>query len=316
MRPFPNPHEPWAQDKVELHMHLEGCLEPDLWNKFQRKHSYLDIAPVTTVTYPFTDLSSFLAWRYQGDRLLNDEEDFFDLTWRYVQRALDNHIVYAEIFFDPQAHTARGVSLDTVMSGIIRALRQAEQRYGWTARLIPNILRDHPLRTAEDDLAHLEAYGDWIVGVGLDSRELPYPPRLFRHLFDQVRRKGWHVVAHAGEEGPASYIWEALDELGAERIDHGIHAMDDPVLMDRLKIDRIPLTICPWSNKRLGVTTDLSIYYKLFHEGLVLTINSDDPAYFSSYLNANFELISPYFPPDALQQLIENSFVASFRTEF
>jgi len=305
--------------KAELHIHIEGSLEPELIFKLaQRNQVELPYADVEALraAYAFKDLQSFLDIYYAGASVLLKEEDFFDMAWAYLERAAADNVVHAEIFFDPQTHTARGVPFETVIRGLHHACQRAHQEFGLSAKLILCFLRH---LSEEDAFATLEAalpYRHHFIGVGLDSSELGHPPAKFERVFARCRELGLHVVAHAGEEGPPEYIRDALDLLGAERIDHGVQAVHDPELMRRLAHERVPLTVCPLSNIKLCVFPSLDKHNlkALLDAGLCVTVNSDDPAYFGGYVNDNylrlFEALD--LSPKHAYQLAFNSFEASF----
>ncbi|WP_019574742.1 adenosine deaminase [Curvibacter lanceolatus] len=308
--------------KAELHIHIEGSLEPELiFALAQRNGVSLPYADVESLrrAYAFTNLQSFLDIYYAGASVLLHEQDFYDMAWAYLQRAAADHVVHAELFFDPQTHTARGVPMATVIQGLHRACTDAATQLGVDASLILCFLRH---LSEEDALATLEQALPWrehFIGVGLDSSELGHPPEKFARVFARCRELGLRLVAHAGEEGPPAYIWSALDVLKVERIDHGVQALKDPALMQRLAQDRIPLTVCPFSNVKLCVFPDLasSNLRQLLDAGLVATVNSDDPAYFGGYLNDNFVQTFAATGLDAYHAytLARNSFEASFVTE-
>ena len=305
--------------KAELHIHIEGSLEPELIFKLaQRNGVALPYASVEALraAYAFTDLQSFLDIYYAGASVLLKEEDFFDMAWAYLEKAAAENVVHAEIFFDPQTHTARGVPMGTVIQGLHHACQRAHQEFGLSAKLILCFLRH---LSEEDAFATLEAalpYRHHFIGVGLDSSEVGHPPEKFERVFARCRELDLHVVAHAGEEGPPAYIWSALDVLGAERIDHGVQAVHDPVLMRRLADAQVPLTVCPLSNVKLRVFPTLAQHNlrQLLDAGLCVTVNSDDPAYFGGYLNDNFlQLFTALdLGPRHAYQLAFNSFEASF----
>lgn len=282
-----------ALPKAELHVHIEGTLEPELMFELARRNGVpLPWASVeeTRKAYDFSDLQSFLDLYYAGAAALVTEQDFFDLAAAYFERAQADGVVHAELFFDPQTHTARGVAFETVLDGLERACQDAEQRFGITSRLILCFLRhlseDEGFATLEQALPHLAR----IHGVGLDSSEMGHPPAKFARLFARCRELGLHVVAHAGEEGPPEYIYEALDVLKAERIDHGVRCEADAALVERLAREQIALTVCPLSNIKLCVFERLEDhnFKRLLEAGLKLTINSDDPAYFGGYIAQNY----------------------------
>ncbi|WP_405159476.1 adenosine deaminase [Nocardia sp. NBC_01499] len=308
--------------KAELHLHIEGTLEPELaFALAERNGAELPFASVDELhhAYRFEDLQSFLDLYYRLTDVLRVEQDFTDLAEAYLVRARAAGVRHAEIFFDPQAHTARGVPFSTVIDGLWKALRDSEQRYGISTKLILCFLRDLSAESALETLRSAEPYLDRIVAVGLDSAEVGHPPAKFASVYQRARELGLRAVAHAGEEGPASYVAEALDVLGVERIDHGIRVLEDPVLVQRLVRERIPLTVCPFSNVRLRVVDKLSDHplRKMLELGLVATVNSDDPAYFGGYVHENFDGIRDALDltVDHLRTLARNSFEASFIDE-
>ncbi len=277
--------------KAELHLHIEGTLEPELMFALAERNGVpLRFASVDEVraAYAFTDLQSFLDIYYEGAAVLRTERDFHDLTAAYLDRAAADGVRHVEIFFDPQTHTDRGIPFGTVVEGICAALDEAGQR-GISSRLILCFLRHLSAEAAMDTLQAALPYRDRIAGVGLDSSEVGHPPSKFARVFDRARAEGFRAVAHAGEEGPPSYIWEALDLLHVERIDHGVRAEEDPALLDRLVRERIPLTVCPLSNVKLRVFDRLEDHNlkRLLDRGAVVTVNSDDPAYFGGYVGEN-----------------------------
>ncbi|GAA4429943.1 adenosine deaminase [Acidovorax lacteus] len=311
-----------AMPKAELHIHIEGSLEPELiFALAQRNGVALPYASVEALrsAYAFTNLQSFLDIYYAGASVLLHEQDFYDMAWAYLQRAAADQVVRAEIFFDPQTHTSRGVSMQTVLQGLHRACEDARAQLGVSAVLILCFLRH---LSEEDAFATLEQalpYRDRIVGVGLDSSELGHPPEKFARVFARCRELGLRLVAHAGEEGPPAYIWSALDVLKVERIDHGVQAVHDAALMQRLAHDRIPLTVCPLSNQKLCVFPDLRQHNlgTLLDAGLAATVNSDDPAYFGGYINDNFTQVfaATGLTAKHAYQLAFNSFEASFASD-
>ncbi|TSE33842.1 Adenine deaminase [Tepidimonas fonticaldi] len=312
-----------AMPKAELHIHIEGSLEPEMiFALAQRNGVPLPYASVEELrrAYAFTDLQSFLDIYYAGASVLLHEQDFYDMARAYLARAAMDNVAHAEIFFDPQTHTARGVHIETVINGLHRACADARSSHGLSASLILCFLRH---LSEEDALATLEQalpLLDRIVGVGLDSSERGHPPEKFARVFERCRALGLHVVAHAGEEGPPAYIWSALDVLQAERIDHGVQAVHDPALMRRLADERIPLTVCPLSNLKLCVFPRLADHNlpQLLEAGLAVTVNSDDPAYFGGYVNDNFTQLFAAVPALTARhayQLAWNSFEASFAAE-
>lgn len=309
--------------KAELHIHIEGSLEPELIFKLATRNQIQ--LPYPTIqelraAYAFTDLQSFLDIYYAGASVLQEEEDFFDMAWDYLKRAKADNVCHAEIFFDPQTHTARGIPFKTVINGLDRAIRRGHEELGMSASLILCFLRH---LSEEDAFVALEdalPYRDKFIGVGLDSSERGNPPEKFAKIFARCRELGLRLVAHAGEEGPAEYISTALDLLKVERIDHGVHCLDDSLLVKRLAQQQIPLTICPLSNVKLCVFPSLSHHNidKLLAAGIVATINSDDPAYFGGYLNQNYTATFAALPGlggKEAYQLARNSFQASFVDE-
>lgn len=308
--------------KAELHLHIEGSLEPELAFALAQKNGVrLPYSSVEALraAYAFTNLQSFLDIYYQGMSVLLHEQDFYDLAWAYLEKANRQNVAHAEIFFDPQGHTARGVAMATVINGLSRALADAETKLGMTSKLILCFLRhldeDDALRTFDAALPFREK----IAGIGLDSSEVGYPPRKFERVFRRAREHGFHVVAHAGEEGPPEYVWEALDVLGVERIDHGVRALEDPALVRRLRDDRIPLTVCPLSNVKLCVfeTMEKHPLRRMLEAGLVATVNSDDPAYFGGYIEENFHDATAALDLSRRQlaELARNAFGGSFLDE-
>src|SRR5574337_790946 len=278
--------------KAELHVHIEGTLEPELLREMAgRNHLTLRFATVEELrkAYSFHNLQSFLDIYYEGVQVLLHEQDFFDLTWAYLERAVQQHVRHAEIFFDPQAHTDRGVPFETVVNGIHRALEEAASRLNISSRLVMCFLRHLSADAAMQTLEASLRFKDWIVAVGLDSSELNQPPNKFIEVFQRARTEGYLTVAHAGEEGPPSYIWQALDLLKVSRIDHGVRCIEDPALVQRLARERIPLTVCPLSNVKLCVFKSLEDHNlkSLLDLGLRVTVNSDDPAYFGGYITEN-----------------------------
>lgn len=309
--------------KAELHLHIEGSLEPEMMFALAHRNQVTlpyDSVEAIRAAYQFTDLQSFLDLYYAGAAVLQTEQDFYDLTRAYIDRAIADNVLHAEIFFDPQTHTARGIAITTVFAGIARALREARDQQGFSSRMILCFLRhlseDDAISTLESALPLREDYADLWNGVGLDSSELGNPPEKFAHVFTIAQAMGLHIVAHAGEEGPPAYIWGALDELGAERIDHGVRAEEDPALMERLIKEQIPLTVCPLSNLKLCVVKDLRQHNlkRMLDAGVCVTINADDPSYFGGYVNDNFIACAEAMPltRSDLLQLAANSFKASF----
>ena len=308
-----------AMPKAELHLHIEGSLEPELMFDLARRNqvrlTHADVAAVREA-YAFTNLQSFLDIYYAGASVLQQPQDFYDLAWAYFERAAADHVVHAEIFFDPQTHTQRRVSMRTVVSGLHRACEDARTKLGIDAQLIMCFLRHLSEDEAFDTLEQAMPFRDKIVGVGLDSSEVGHPPEKFVRVFARARQMGFRSVAHAGEEGPPAYIWSALDGLQAERIDHGVQATQDAALMQRLALERTPLTVCPLSNIKLCVFPDLAAHnlLALLDAGLCASVHSDDPAYFGGYINQNFLQTFAALPLTAAHayQLARNSFEASF----
>jgi adenine deaminase len=311
-----------AMPKAELHIHIEGSLEPELiFALAQRNDVALPYASVDALraAYAFTNLQSFLDIYYAGASVLLHEQDFFDMAWAYFLRAKADNVVHAELFFDPQTHTDRGVPFEAVIDGLHRACRQAQDELGIRAELILCFLRHLSEDAAFATLEQAKPHRDKFIGVGLDSSEVGHPPEKFQRVFAAARELGLHAVAHAGEEGPPQYIWDALDLLKVQRIDHGVQALRDPALVARLRAERIPLTVCPLSNIKLCVFGDLGQHNlrELLRQGLVATVNSDDPAYFGGYMNQNFveTLDALQLDADELATLARNSFEASFASE-
>lgn len=308
-----------AMPKAELHIHIEGSLEPGLiFDLARRNGMVLPYASEEALrqAYAFTDLQSFLDIYYAGASVLIEEQDFYDMAWAYLERAARDHVVRAEIFFDPQTHTARGVAMETVINGLHRACIDAQARLGVSAELILCFLRHLSEADAFATLEQALPLRDKFIGVGLDSSELGHPPEKFARVFARCRELGLHRVAHAGEEGPADYIRSALDVLQVERIDHGVQAARDADLMQRLAREQIPLTVCPLSNLKLCVFPDLASHNlgQLLQAGLCVTLNSDDPAYFGGYVNDNYTQPFAALGLSAQQawQLAANSLQASF----
>ncbi|MFQ5935148.1 MAG: adenosine deaminase [Acidiferrobacterales bacterium] len=305
--------------KAELHIHIEGSLEPELMFELAARNGVtLPFASVDEVrlAYAFTDLQSFLDIYYEGARVLLHEQDFYDMTWAYLKKARSQNVVHSEIFFDPQTHTDRGVAFETVISGIHRALVDGEQHLGITSKLIMCFLRHLSAEAAIDTLEQALPFKEWIVAVGLDSSEIGHPPEKFTAVFDKARKYGFLTVAHAGEEGPSEYIWQALDLLKVSRIDHGVRCVEDPGLVQRLATEQTPLTVCPLSNVKLCVFESIEQHNlkQLLEFGLCATVNSDDPAYFGGYVNENLIAIQQALKltRDDILRLVRNSFAATF----
>jgi adenosine deaminase len=312
-----------ALPKTELHLHIEGTLEPELlFALAQRNKVALPYASVEALraAYDFTDLQSFLDLYYAGANVLQTEQDFHDMTAAYIARARADNVRHAEIFFDPQTHTERGIGIDVVFAGIARALREARDEHGFSSAMIMSFLRH---LSEEDAFVTLEAalplrgqYRDLWNGIGLDSSERGNPPEKFAKVFARCKELGFHLVAHAGEEGPPAYIIGALDVLKVERIDHGVRSEEDPALMERLAREQIPLTVCPLSNLKLCVVDDMAKHNlaRLLRAGLAVTINSDDPAYFGGYMNDNYLAVTTALELSRAEivQLARNGIEASF----
>ncbi|TFD82539.1 adenosine deaminase [Cryobacterium fucosi] len=304
---------------VELHLHIEGTLEPELlFDLAARNGVTLPWAslPELRAQYEFDDLQSFLNLYYRNLDVLRERVDFDDLTRAYLERARTAGVRHAEIFVDPQAHTSRGIPLLTALGGVRDALDASEADWGISTKLTVTFLRDRPAAEAMAMLGEILAGDFRIDGIGLDSAEVGYPPELFTEVFELARANGLHLVAHAGEEGPPAYVWQALDLLGVERIDHGIRSLEDELLLDRLVRDRIPLTVCPFSNVRLRVIDTLADHpiVRMLDRGLLACINSDDPAYFGGYIDDNLAALDREFGlgPDRLALLARNGIEASF----
>lgn len=305
--------------KAELHLHIEGTLEPQMMMDLAERNgvalAYGSLEEVRAA-YQFENLQSFLDLYLQGMAVLLHEQDFYDLTTAYLKTAHGENVRHAEIFFVPQAHTGRGVAFATVIDGIHRAQRDAERDLGITSKLIMCFLRDLDAESAMRTLDEALAYRDRIVGVGLESAEVGHPPGKFAAVFEKARAEGLLPVAHAGEEGPAAYVAEALDVLKVVRIDHGIRSMDDPALVERLVAAQTPLTVCPLSNVKLRAVDTMASHpiKAMLEAGLMVTVNSDDPPYFGGYVNENFRAIQEAldFTDEELAQMARNSFAASF----
>ena len=309
--------------KAELHLHIEGSMEPELMFALaQRNNIKLPYASVDEVraAYDFSDLQSFLDLYYAGAAVLQTEQDFYDLTMAYIQRALADNVRHVELFFDPQTHTARGIAINAVFAGIARALRQAQTEHDFSGQMILCFLRHlseaEAFDTLEAALPLRAEYSDLWNGIGLDSAEVGNPPEKFAEVFAKANSLGFHLVAHAGEEGPPAYIHNALNILKIERIDHGVRAEEDAKLMADLIRTQMPLTVCPLSNLKLCVVNDLRQHNlaRMLRAGLCVTINSDDPAYFGGYINSNFIASAQALELSRaeLVQLAKNSFCASF----
>ena len=313
--------EKFIQDlpKAELHLHIEGTLEPELMFELaQRNNIELPFESVSEVkeAYNFKDLQSFLDIYYQGSEVLQKEQDFYDLTWAYLQKAVSQNVRHTEIFFDPQSHTDRGIAFETAYQGIYQALQDGQAKLDISSQLILCFLRH---LTAEEALSTLEQalpYKDTIIAVGLDSAEKGNPPPKFKEVFDRAQAEGFLTVAHAGEEGPPEYIWQAINLLNVSRIDHGVRSMEDSELLNYLADKQIPLTVCPLSNVKLKVFDSMAEHNlkKLLNSGICATVNSDDPSYFGGYIAENYQAAQEALDLNRqeLYQLAKNSFQASF----
>ena len=308
--------------KTELHLHIEGTLEPELmFNLAKRNNIKIPYSNIDEVklAYNFSNLETFLNIYYEGSKVLIKEQDFFDLTWAYVLKCKEDNVVHTEIFFDPQTHVNRGINFDVIINGIHKALLKANKEFGLTSKIIMCFLRHLDEAAAFEILDLALLHKDKIVGVGLDSSEIGHPPRKFERVFKKAIEKGFLTVAHAGEEGPPEYIWEALNLLKAKRIDHGVQCLHDKKLVQKLRDDQIPLTVCPLSNTKLRVFNKLKEHNlkKMLNIGLMVMVNSDDPAYFGGYINKN--LIECYtelnLSMSEVKTLIINSFKSSFLKE-
>ena len=317
-------NEAWLKTlpKAELHLHLEGALEPELMFALARRNGielpWSDV-DVLRQAYSFNNLQEFLDLYYQGANVLRTEQDFYDLTWAYLQKCQAQGVVHVEPFYDPQTHTERGIPFEVAINGISGAMRDGREQLGITGGLILSFLRhlseDDAFRTLEQAMP----FRDQFFAVGLDSAEQGHPPSKFERVFAKARAEGFLAVAHAGEEGPPEYIWQALDLLKVNRIDHGVRAAEDPKLLDRLADEQIPLTVCPLSNIKLRVFQDMTHHniLDLLEQGLKVTVNSDDPSYFGGYVNQNYQAIADALDlsNDQLIQLARNSFIAAFMSK-
>ncbi len=308
--------------KAELHVHIEGTLEPQLMWDLAQKHDVIlpfDNVASIAAAYEFDNLQSFLDLYYQGANVLLDGDDFYQLMWAYLTKCAEQHVVHTEIMFDPQTHTERGIDFSVFMVGFARAIEQAKAQLGISVYLIMSFLRHLDEASAIDTLVAAKPYYSMIKAVGLDSSELGNPPEKFKKVFAQAKALGFKLVAHAGEEGPPEYIWQALQILNVDRIDHGVRSQEDPVLMEYLRDKQIPLTVCPLSNVKLCVVDDLVEHniLALSAQGLLVTVNSDDPSYFGGYMNENFIALLDKLNLTRAEivQLISNSLQASFLPE-
>ena len=308
--------------KAELHLHIEGTLEPNLLFELAKKNNikipFSNVSEIKSA-YNFSNLESFLKIFYQGSRVLIKEQDFFDLTWAYVMKCKENNVVHTEIFFDPQTHINRGVNFDIVINGIHKALQKANKEFGLTSEIIMCFLRHLDEASGFEILDMALPHKDKIIGVGIDSSEIGNPPRKFEKLFKRAIEEGFLTVAHAGEEGPPEYIWEALDLLKVKRIDHGVQCLQSEKLVKKLRDSQIPLTVCPLSNIKLCVFNKLEEHNlkKMLSKGLMVMINSDDPAYFGGYINKNLIECQAALnlSMTEVKTLIINSFKSSFLKE-
>lgn len=308
--------------KAELHLHIEGSLEPELMFSLAQKNNialpYQNIEAVKNA-YNFTSLQSFLDIYYAGANVLITESDFFDLTWAYLLRCKEQNICHTEIFFDPQTHTSRGIAFKTVIDGITKALQKGEKELGISSFLIMCFLRHLSEEDAFETLKASLPFKDKIIGVGLDSSEVGHPPSKFQNVFEAAKKEGYKIVAHAGEEGDSSYIWEAITLLDVDRIDHGFRCDEDESLVKLLIEKQIPLTVCPLSNVKLKAVKRMQEHniLKLLRQGVLVTVNSDDPAYFGGYINENYEAICDALTlsHEELKALAANSFKASFLSD-
>lgn len=303
-----------ALPKAELHLHLEGSLEPELMFQLaERNRIQLPWDSVETLrkAYAFNNLQEFLDIYYQGANVLQTEQDFYDLTWAYLKKCEEQNVIHVEPFFDPQTHTARGVSLEVAITGISEALGDARDLLGISSGLILSFLRHLPEEEAFATLQQAMPFRDLFFAVGLDSSEMGHPPSKFTNVFAKARAEGLLAVAHAGEEGPPEYVWQALDLLKVSRIDHGVRAWEDQRLMARLIEEQIPLTVCPLSNSKLRVYQDMSEHpiLQMLEQGALVTVNSDDPAYFGGYVTENFHALHTDLgmTRQQAQRLAENS---------
>ena len=308
-----------ALPKAELHVHIEGTFEPELmFSIAQRNQIDIPYKSVEEVkqAYNFHNLQSFLDIYYAGANVLIHEQDFYDLAWAYFEKCAEDNVVHTEMFFDPQTHTDRGIAFEVVLNGLQRACDDAKAKLGITSHLIMCFLRHLSEEAAFKTLEQAIPFKDQIIGVGLDSSEVGHPPSKFERVFAKAREEGFLIVAHAGEEGPAEYVWEALDLLKVNRIDHGVRSEEDPKLMQRLIREKMPLTVCPLSNLKLCVIDDMADHNirRLLQQGVHVTVNSDDPSYFGGYMNDNFIAIAESLDltADELKTLAINSFEASF----
>lgn len=308
-----------AMPKAELHLHIEGTLEPELFFKLAARNNIAipySSEDALRAAYQFNNLQSFLDIYYAGTKVLMEEQDFYDLTWAYLKKAKLQNVRHVEIFFDPQSHTSRGIDFQTVVSGISRALKDGRIVLNISSHLIMCFLRDLSLESAIQTLKQSIPYSNNIVAIGLDSAELNNPPDKFKEVYEEARKRGLLTVAHAGEEGSPEYIWQALDSLKAKRIDHGVRCLEDDKLVERLREEKIPLTVCPVSNVKLKVFKSLAEHplKKMLEKKLCVSVNSDDPAYFGAYVNEAFIECQRALNLNSkdIYQLAKNSFDSSF----
>ena len=308
--------------KAELHLHIEGTLEPELMFRLAERNGielpYQSVDEIRQA-YQFSNLQSFLDIYYAGAGVLQTGQDFYDLTWAYLERCQQDSVVHTEIFFDPQTHTDRGIAFKTVIDGIYSALQDGQKKLGISSHIIMCFLRHLSAEAAMDTLEESRPWHDRIIGVGLDSSEAGFPPQLFQEVFEQAQTYGLKTVAHAGEEGPAEYIWEAIKLLGVERVDHGVRCLEDEALVDYLVKHRLPLTVCPQSNVKLRVFETMADHNLklMLNKGICVTVNSDDPAYFGGYVSDNYRAVQQALDltDDDIYQLVRNSFEAGFLTD-
>lgn len=308
--------------KAELHLHIEGSLEPELMFAMAKKNGVkikYNSVDELRAAYNFNNLQEFLDIYYAGADVLLKEEDFYDLTMAYLIKAHEDNVVHTEIFFDPQTHTSRGVKFDTVVNGIVRALEDGKKQMNISSQLIMCFLRHLDEKSAMQDLDAALDHKDKIIGVGLDSSELGNPPSKFNNVFERAQKEGFLTVAHAGEEGPAAYVWEAIDLLNVMRIDHGVKSLDDKKLVAELVKRQIPLTVCPLSNLKLKVVADMKDHpiKRMLDKNMMVTINSDDPSYFGGYVNENYLEVARALnlTKDDILLLARNSFTSSFLSD-
>ncbi|HCY41551.1 MAG TPA: adenosine deaminase [Prolixibacteraceae bacterium] len=308
--------------KAELHLHIEGTFEPELMFEIARRNNLrlkYDSIEDLKLAYNFNNLQEFLDIYYSGADVLLEEQDFYDLTWAYLQKIHSQNVIHTEIFFDPQTHTLRGVPFSKVITGIHRALNDGRTKLGISSKLILSILRHLSEESAFQTIGDALEYKSWITAIGLDSSEKGHPPSKFRRVFEKVLEEGFLTVAHAGEEGPPEYVWEAINLLHVSRIDHGNRSLEDQALVDELAMRKMPLTVCPLSNLKLKVVKDMTKHplTEMLDKGLMATVNSDDPAYFGGYVNENYLAVANALnlSKEQIVQLAKNSFTASFLDE-